>query len=191
MTCRVSVGWNVRPAFSGVPIVSKYELLTTRVTVRGPAPIASASAPSMRNSRCCGNDPASGAADATAAFFTAARALTRSSTSRLNCSAGAVRRVLRSDAKSGACRLSTFARSKPGSTAYSRIRLRVSSPAPMSSMNDAASWLTTSARCARRRPRPPVDAAAAGRHRAHGIVHERQARRPREQQRHRRRDERA
>ena len=26
----------------------------------------------------------------------------------------------------------------------------------MSSMNDAASWLTTSARCARRRPRPPV-----------------------------------
>jgi hypothetical protein len=58
----------------------------------------------------------------------------------------------------------------------------------MSSMNDAASWLTTSARCARRRPRPPGRPAAAGRHRAHRIVHERQPRRPREEQRHRGRD---
>ena len=66
-------------------MVSKYELLTTRLTVRGPELIASVSAPSMRNSRCCGNDPANGAADAIAAFFTDASALTRSITSLPNC----------------------------------------------------------------------------------------------------------
>jgi len=32
-----------------VPMVSKYEPLTVRVTVRGPDPTASASAPSIRN----------------------------------------------------------------------------------------------------------------------------------------------
>ena len=80
----MSVAWNVRPAFSGVPIVSKYEPLTTRVTVRGPELTASMSAPSIRNSRCCGNDPASGAIDAIAAFLTDASPLTRSTTSRPN-----------------------------------------------------------------------------------------------------------
>jgi hypothetical protein len=84
------------------------------VTVRGPELTASASAPSIRNSRCCANDPANGAADAMAAFFTEASALTRSSMSLLN-------RRNRSGvccwSKLGACRLSTRSSSNPGLTA--------------------------------------------------------------------------
>ena len=32
----------------------------------------------------------------------------------------------------------------------------MSKPAPISNMKETANWLTTSARCARRRPMPPV-----------------------------------
>ena len=150
--CGVSVGRKDRPALSLVPIVSKYELPTTRVTVFGPEATASASAPSILNSRCCENDPASGAADAIDAFVTVGSALTRSITSVLNC----LSRSGGSCAKFGDCSESTFPRSNPGLTAYRLMRLRISSPAPMRSMNDAASWLTTSSRCARRRPRLPA-----------------------------------
>ena len=56
-------------------------------------------------------------------------------------------------------------------------------------MNDAASWLID--QHALRAPTPTAARrpAAAGRHRAHRIVHERQPRRPREEQGHRRRDD--
>ena len=129
--------------------------------------------------------PPSGAADAIAAFCTVAWPFTRSSTSCENC-----RRLSRLCAvKSGACRLSTLARSNPGSTAYSCISVRVRSPAPISSMNDAASWLTTSRRCARRRPRRAGDASARAGHGARRIVDEREPRRPRKQHRDRDRDD--